>query len=894
MGKIRKILETELVGGMQTTDVYPVTSVKAVYDENNERLDHILNRRGIVNISTNYNDDHIAEVLTLYQAINKVPASDRVLGFQGKYLASDSWHTIIYTGENLANWGDKTKWIDLADKVFNSISKNATFGGIAVPTTNPDTPEGPVFYIATERGTYSNFGGINLENGETVILEWNDYDSVWQKRIIYELKSDIHKLINIRGYFTGPTTPNIIHNGDYSYNISFPEGNNLLRIYGNERILATIPVNGEEYKIQLLESLVYSLDTGEIRVVSTENKEFYDIVLFESLGTSSPFGIIAQYYMPAYSVKNSLDELQNNIQVVSYFTGADRPEFNFSEDSSIIVTLPPAGTALRIFDRKDNIYRAIALSSTRTYKIPLYSALIVDFTDNVFKVIDLTESQIQSNDTFILLFNKSIDGVCDGLLSEYFEEFLKQRNTWTIQDAMSDSTNNIVVETGKIKIQKGFSLINNIGRYAIECINDFVIRPLDDINGDRIVRTYVYIDTLAINEPTIFLDGENAKSIFVIQDYNMTRNNSRRYLLFATFYYQEPSGGLIDAYRNNKSSNTANLYDDKIVARNQCAFRSDFNCLFFSDIHANTINMSRIVELANIWGNEYVDVILNGGDTVSNSITESLSWYNTEVNNSTIDVLTAVGNHDAWTNNWVYADSVNVYNAIIAPIISKVSNVIQPANAATTGKLYYYKDYGRVRVIVIEASTFDSTTPYWDSTQNSWMQEVLENARINNLAVICLTHTPFAKSDGEIDSTISFNSWTGYLQDVADDKSSILHDSLSTIDAALANVDTFINNGGKFICWLAGHTHVDYFVKSIKHPKQVMFVTASANSNIGPDYAVSTDKSGQLYDCMTYIGIDINKMWLKLLRIGKNIDGYMRKKNVLVYDLINQKTITNY
>ena len=42
MGKIKKILENELVGGTQTTDIYPVTSTKAVYDENNERLDHIL------------------------------------------------------------------------------------------------------------------------------------------------------------------------------------------------------------------------------------------------------------------------------------------------------------------------------------------------------------------------------------------------------------------------------------------------------------------------------------------------------------------------------------------------------------------------------------------------------------------------------------------------------------------------------------------------------------------------------------------------------------------------------------------------------------------------------------------------------------------------------------
>lgn len=43
MGKIKKIFENELIGGTQSTEVYPITSVKAVYDENNERLDNIIN-----------------------------------------------------------------------------------------------------------------------------------------------------------------------------------------------------------------------------------------------------------------------------------------------------------------------------------------------------------------------------------------------------------------------------------------------------------------------------------------------------------------------------------------------------------------------------------------------------------------------------------------------------------------------------------------------------------------------------------------------------------------------------------------------------------------------------------------------------------------------------------
>lgn len=184
MGNIKKILENELIGGTKSTDIYPVTSIKAVYDENSERLDHILNRRGVVNISTNYNDDHIAEELTLAQAIAKVPSADRVLGFQGKYLAPDGWHTIIYTGDNLINWDDETKWIDLADKIFNSISNNATFAGIATPATNPGTPDGPIFYFAIKVGTYSNFDGVVLNNPGLIVL--HNLTGTWNSMKVYE------------------------------------------------------------------------------------------------------------------------------------------------------------------------------------------------------------------------------------------------------------------------------------------------------------------------------------------------------------------------------------------------------------------------------------------------------------------------------------------------------------------------------------------------------------------------------------------------------------------------------------------------------------------------------------------------------------------------------------
>ena len=62
--------------------------------------------------------------------------------------------------------------------LITNISKNASFSGIATPTTNPGTPDGPVFYIANGKGTYTNFGGLQVTEDDVVVLTW---DSSWHK-----------------------------------------------------------------------------------------------------------------------------------------------------------------------------------------------------------------------------------------------------------------------------------------------------------------------------------------------------------------------------------------------------------------------------------------------------------------------------------------------------------------------------------------------------------------------------------------------------------------------------------------------------------------------------------------------------------------------------------------
>lgn len=54
--------------------------------------------------------------------------------------------------------------------IVNSIGANATYAGIATPSTNPGTPDGPVFYFALQGGTYTNFGAAIIQEGLTVLF----------------------------------------------------------------------------------------------------------------------------------------------------------------------------------------------------------------------------------------------------------------------------------------------------------------------------------------------------------------------------------------------------------------------------------------------------------------------------------------------------------------------------------------------------------------------------------------------------------------------------------------------------------------------------------------------------------------------------------------------------
>lgn len=62
--------------------------------------------------------------------------------------------------------------------IVNNLGENATFAGLATPTTNPGTPDGVIFYVATQQGTYQYFNNLAVNKGETAIFL---YKTNWTK-----------------------------------------------------------------------------------------------------------------------------------------------------------------------------------------------------------------------------------------------------------------------------------------------------------------------------------------------------------------------------------------------------------------------------------------------------------------------------------------------------------------------------------------------------------------------------------------------------------------------------------------------------------------------------------------------------------------------------------------
>lgn len=98
--------------------------------------------------------------------------------------------------------------------MVNTLGAGYVYAGVATPSGNPGSPDAKVFYIAATAGTYTNFGGLVVSDGEVAILKW---DTAWHKDLTGIAPSTLNdKLIKLKWMAaSGSLDP-----GEYGYNTS--------------------------------------------------------------------------------------------------------------------------------------------------------------------------------------------------------------------------------------------------------------------------------------------------------------------------------------------------------------------------------------------------------------------------------------------------------------------------------------------------------------------------------------------------------------------------------------------------------------------------------------------------------------------------------------------------
>lgn len=475
----------------------------------------------------------------------------------------------------------------------------------------------------------------------------------------------------------------------------------------------------------------------------------------------------------------------------------------------------------------------------------------------------------------------------------------------------ANATESVAIVCGLKKGNGGTTLssqISSSNEYSELCVAYGKKISITDVNitipsGSRIFYKGGRYD---VSSDVILTRGSGAQHTFVMFDYvtkeiyvmsasTWDDKPLSSYMLFWVSYANECSLNPILYTINGQSviwANSTDILDlnpkpeveSRLIpqTKNKSKDTSSLTLLHFSDLHGDTTNLARIVQFRNAY-DAYIDDAIHTGDAVGNTIADANPFEKVEGAES---ILNVIGNHEAWVSTDIpdyTATEKECYDKMFAPSIANWG-VVQPSNAVTDGKCYYYKDYTEqeVRLIVLDSVHWHTRGGVTDNAaeQKSWFVNVLSEAKEKGYMVIAAMHYPPVNGVELVQGT----GFTKYYEST----DAIIGDGWYAADEIFSCVDNFINQGGKFSTWLIGHTHIDVcgFVKG--HNQQFVVVIQSASRSYTDDFLVKGTKT---QDAFNIISIDASHV--KITRIGNDMDVNMQSKKTICYDYISKKKIYN-
>lgn len=315
------------------------------------------------------------------------------------------------------------------------------------------------------------------------------------------------------------------------------------------------------------------------------------------------------------------------------------------------------------------------------------------------------------------------------------------------------------------------------------------------------------------------------------------------------------------------------------------AFGTEPLCLLhFSDIHGDHACLKNIIEFKEHYS-EFIDDIIHTGDMVNYTSEDGILFWDAD---GVENILNVIGNHDTravvdGTASWTALDMETSYTTYFAPYISNWGVTNSP------GLTYYYKDYAdqKVRLIVLDIM-------HQTAEQLSWFVSTLNDARSNNLHVICAVHSrahwTLESYDTTWDDKINAPSYQAGYSDTSNYSGPNYPSNLA--DGYASAVDDFIEAGGYFICWMHGHTHFKMFAKLPTHTDQLNVAVANAGgSSFANTYVWEREIFTKTMDDFNLLAIDTTAKILRIYKVGVDRDRYMRHVGSISYDYENRQLI---
>lgn len=297
--------------------------------------------------------------------------------------------------------------------------------------------------------------------------------------------------------------------------------------------------------------------------------------------------------------------------------------------------------------------------------------------------------------------------------------------------------------------------------------------------------------------------------------------------------------------------------------------------LHFTDIHGTKDSLKRIVDFKTANKDVIDDAICTGDMMVASVANAGMDFWD-DVEGSEYIMMTT-GNHDVFQT----AESENPIT-----LLEQYALYVEPYVSSwgvqySQNKTWWYKDYANsmIRLIGLGTSAYGTILSSDLDEMIAWLNTTLSDAKTNGYSVVIAQH--YLPGDA-LPMDCKFTVLDGFSIG-----------GMNLNERIMESVDNFVANGGDFICHLCGHTHKDIVAYSETYPNQIFICgTTSSSNSLQQQFAdiVYTPES-KFADAFNVVTFDTNRHIMKIVRIGADVDMFMRKRDMMTINYLTKQII---